>query len=89
MDSKNIEKMNSFKNILVKHSHKLDLLFGLVLIGLGIYKYINDEKFALGFVIAGVISLIFSIWKPVKKMDAYMNKKIIAKQKDMSSNRND
>lgn len=89
MDSKNIEKMNKLKNILVKNSHKLDLILGLILIGLGIHKYINNEKFAIALIIVGIISLILYILKPVKKMDDYMNKKIIAKQNDMNSNKND
>ena len=89
MDSKNIEKMNSFKNILVKNSHKFDLIFGFILIGFGVYKYINNENWAITIIIFGIISLILSVCKPVKKMDEYMSKKIIAKQNNINSNKND
>ena len=81
MDQKNLEKMNSLKDIMVKHSHKLDLILGVLLIAYSIYGYINDVKYFLVAGACGLLSLAMAILKPVKKMDTYMNAKIISKQK--------
>jgi heme exporter protein D len=81
MDQKNLEKMNNIKNIMVKHSHKLDLILGVLLIAYSIYGYVNDVKYFWVAGACGLLSLAMAILKPVKKMDTYMNAKIISKQK--------
>ncbi len=82
MDSKNLNKMNNLKNLLVKNAHKIDLLIGILLIGYGSYRYIYNIEYGVVFIICGIISLALSVFKPVKKMDNYMNNKIINKTKD-------
>jgi hypothetical protein len=81
MEQKNLEKMNALKDIMVKHSHKLDLILGVLLIAYSIYGYINDVKYFWVAGLCGLLSFIMAILKPVKKMDTYMNAKIISKQK--------
>lgn len=81
MNQKNLEKMNSLKDIMVKHSHKLDLILGVLLIAYSIYGYVNDVKYFWVAGACGLLSLAMAILKPVKKMDTYMNAKIISKQK--------
>jgi len=79
MDNKKIEKMNTLKNIIVKHSHKIDLIIGSLLLAYGIYGYYNEIEYSILFVCMGIFSLILAIVKPVKLFDNYMNKKIIKK----------
>lgn len=81
MEQKNLDKMNSLKNIMVKHSHKLDLILGVFLIAYSIYGYFNDTKYFWVAGVCGLLSLAMAILKPVKKMDTFMNEKIITKQK--------
>lgn len=81
MEQKNLEKMNNFKNMIVKHSHKLDLIVGVLLIAYSIYGYFNDVKYFWVAGACGLLSFAMAILKPVKKMDAFMNEKIISKQK--------
>lgn len=81
MDQRNLEKMNGLKNIMVKHSHKLDLILGILLIAYSVYGYFNDVKYFWVAGACGLLSLAMAILKPVKKMDSYMNERIIAKQK--------
>lgn len=81
MEQKNLEKMNNFKNFMVKHSHKVDLIIGLFLISYAIYGYFYEVKYFWIAGICGLISLALALFKPVKKMDDFMNQKIIAKQK--------
>jgi heme exporter protein D len=81
MEQKNLDKMNSLKNIMVKHSHKLDLILGVLLIAYSVYGYLNDAKYFWVAGACGLLSFAMAILKPVKKMDTFMNEKIIAKQK--------
>lgn len=82
MEQKNIEKMNSLKNMLVKHSHKIDLLVGILFIIYAVYGYMNNIEYFWVAGLCGLISIGMAIFKPVKKFDTYMNKKIIVKQKN-------
>lgn len=79
MDLEKLKKMNKLKDLMVKHSHKLDLVIGLILLAYGIYGHYNNIDYNIFFIIAGSISLIMSVIKPVKLFDNYMNKKIIKK----------
>lgn len=79
MDLDKLQKMNKLKDFMVKHSHKLDLVLGLLLLTYGIYGFYNNIEYNIFFIIAGSISLVMSVVKPVKLFDNYMNKKIIKK----------
>jgi len=79
MEQKKLEKMNTVKNAIVRHSHKIDLLIGTALLIYGIYGYLHDIKYSLLVIFMGIFSLLLAIVKPVKLFDNYMNKKIIKK----------
>jgi hypothetical protein len=81
MDQQKLEKMNGFKNIMVKHSHKIDLIIGLSLLIYAIYGYFNQVEYFWVAGLCGLLSLIMAVFKPVKKFDTYMNEKIITKTK--------
>lgn len=81
MEQKDLDKMNKFKDLIVKHSHKLDMIVGVGLIAYSVYGYMTDAKYFWVAGLCGLISFIMAIFKPVKKMDTYMNDKIISKQK--------
>lgn len=81
MEQKKLDKMNNFKDMIVKHSHKLDLIVGIGLITYSVYGYFNDVKYFWVAGLCGLLSFAMALFKPVKKMDTYMNDKIIAKQK--------
>lgn len=81
MEQKNLDKMNNLKDVIVKHSHKLDLIIGVALIVYSVYGYFNDVKYFWVAGLCGLLSFVMAILKPVKKMDTYMNDKIISKQK--------
>lgn len=74
-----LKKMNSLKVFLSKNSHKLDYLIAVIFLGLGIYKYINNDNLFFVYLIVSVISFTMALWKPVRKFDDYLNKKIIKK----------
>lgn len=74
-----LKKMNSLKVFLSKHSHKLDYLIAVIFLALGIYKYINNDNLFFVYLIVSVISFAMALWKPVRKFDDYLNKKIIKK----------
>lgn len=74
-----VEKINKFKDLIVNNSHKIDLVIGLCFFIYGIYGYFYNVKYFWIFIIAGIISFIFSFIKPVKLFNNYLNNKIIKK----------
>lgn len=78
-NNKKLQKINSLKIFLSNHSHKLDYLIAFIFLGIGIYKYINNDTYFYIYLIVSLVSLVMAIWKPVKKFDNYLNKKIIKK----------
>lgn len=74
-----VEKINKLKNFIVNNSHKVDFFIGFSFLIYGIYGYFYNVKYFWIFIIAAIISLIFSFIKPVKLFNNYLNKKIIKK----------
>lgn len=76
-----MEKAQTLKNFLTKHSHKLDYILGLLFVSYGVYGLLSGgEGYYYLSIIAGVISLLMGFFKPVRKFDNYMQTKIVTKK---------
>ncbi len=77
--NKKVEKINKLKNFIVNNSHKVDFFIGFSFLLYGLYGYFYNIEYFWIFIIAAIISLIFSFIKPVKLFNNYLNKRIIKK----------